>query len=129
MVLLDTNACLDFSLARSDRLRDRLEQAFDGGLAISAVTLAELRVGARADAATSKDDRLLDTLIQTVALLEFDASAAEHYGMIVRQVGMKRRGFDRLIAAHARSRDLTLVTNNEADFADVPGLRVENWTR
>ena len=127
--MLDTNACLDFSLARNDRLRDRLEQAFDGGLAISAVTLAELRVGAKDPAADPKDERLLNILIRSIALLEFDAAAAEHYGMIVRQVGMRRRGFDRLIAAHARSRDLTLVTNNEGDFADVPGLRVENWTR
>jgi tRNA(fMet)-specific endonuclease VapC len=126
--LLDTNACLDFSLARSERLRDRLEQAFDTGLAISAITLAELRVGAKAPGADPKDERLLDVLVRSITVLEFDADAAEHYGTIVRQVGVKRRGFDRLIAAHARSRDATLVTNNERDFADVPGLRVENWT-
>lgn len=126
--LLDTNACIDFSLARSDLLRDRLEHAFDAGLAISAITLAELRVGAKLSAADGRDERLLDILVRSVAVLEFDADAAEHYGTIVRQVGVRRRGFDRLIAAHARSRDLTLVTNNERDFADVPGLRVENWT-
>lgn len=128
MFLLDTNACIDFSLGKGDQLRDRLEHAFDGGLAISAVTLAELQVGAKSPAADPKDERLLDVLIQSIAVLDFDANAAEHYGMIVREVGVKRRGFDRLIAAHARSRDLTLVTNNERDFTDVPGLRVENWT-
>lgn len=127
--MLDTNACIDFSLGKSDRLRDRLEQAFDGGLAISAVTLAELRVGAKSPTAGQKDEQLLDVLIQAVTLLDFDAAAAERYGTIVRQVGVKRRGFDRLIAAHALSLSLTLVTNNERDFADVPGLRVENWTR
>jgi tRNA(fMet)-specific endonuclease VapC len=41
----------------------------------------------------------------------------------------RRASYDRLIAAHALSLDLTLITNNEGDFADVPGLRVENWTR
>ena len=126
--MLDTNACIDFSLARSDRLRDRLAQAYDTGVAISAVTLAELRVGAKNPAADPKDERLLNVLIRSVSLLDFDALAADHYGMIVREVGVKRHCFDRLIAAHARSRDLTLVTNNERDFTDVPGLRVENWT-
>jgi tRNA(fMet)-specific endonuclease VapC len=129
VILLDTNACIDFAKARSDRLRDRLEEAFEGGLAISAVTLAELRVGARASGADPQDSRRLDMLVRSLTLLDFDAAAAEEYADIVREVGVKRRSFDRLIAAHARSRGLLLVTNNERDFADVPGLRVENWTQ
>lgn len=128
MVMLDTNACIDFALARSDRLRDRLGKAFDDGLAISAVTLAELRVGASHPAADPEDERRLDVLIHSVTLMDFDAAAADDYGLLVRQVGVKRHSFDRLIAAHARSRGLLLVTNNERDFTDVPGLRVENWT-
>lgn len=128
MIMLDSNACIDFALARSQRLATRLEQAFDGGLAISAITLAELRVGARDPSAEPEDERRLDLLLQTVTLLEFDAAAADDYGVLVRQIGMKRNGFDRLIAAHARSRQLLLVTNNERDFAAIPGLRVENWT-
>jgi tRNA(fMet)-specific endonuclease VapC len=127
--MLDTNTCIDFAKARSDRLRDRLEQAFEGGLAISAVTLAELRVGAKAPGADPQDERRLDVLIRSLTLLEFDAAAAEAYADIVRKVGVKRRSFDRLIAAHARSRGLLLVTNNERDFADVPGLQVENWAQ
>lgn len=126
--MLDTNACIDFGLARSVRLRDRLEQAFDGGLAISTITLAELSVGAKHPTADPGDGRRLAMLIQLVTVLDFDAVAAEDYGVLVRQVGVKRRSFDRLIAAHARSRQLLLVTNNEADFSDVPHLRVENWT-
>jgi tRNA(fMet)-specific endonuclease VapC len=129
MILLDTNACIDYAKARSERLRDRLAAAFDQGLAISAVTLAELRVGAKAQGADSADARRLDALIKTIGLLDFDAAAAEEYADIVRQVGVRRRSFDRLIAAHARSRGLLLVTSNERDFADIPGLRVENWTQ
>lgn len=128
MIMLDSNVCIDFALARSDRLAMRLEQAFDDGLAISAITLAELRVGAKHPSADPEDERRLDLLLETVSLLEFDAAAADDYGTLVREVGMKRLGFDRLIAAHARSRGLLLVTNNNRDFADVPGLRVENWT-
>lgn len=129
MYLLDTNACIDFARARSERLRERLEQVFDAGLAISTITLAELRLGARADRADPNDDRLLDVLIRSIAALDFDADAAEQYAMIVRQVGVRRRSFDRLIAAHALSRNLVLVTSNERDFADIPGLRVEDWTK
>jgi len=126
--MLDSNVCIDFALARSDRLAVRLEQAFDDGLAISAITLAELRVGAKHPSAEPEDERRLDLLLETVSLLDFDAAAADDYGRLVREVGMKRLSFDRLIAAHARSRGLLLVTNNDRDFADVPGLRVENWT-
>ncbi len=56
--------------------------------------------------------------------LPFDAEAAEYFATIP----FKRGKFDRLIAAQALSRDLAIVTNNERDFADVPGLKVENWT-
>jgi tRNA(fMet)-specific endonuclease VapC len=125
--MLDTNACIDFALARSERLRDRLEEAFDGGLAISTITLAELRVGARQPSAGQDDERRLDVLVRSVEVLSFDAAAAAEYGLLVRQMGMKRHSFDRLIAAHARSRGLLLVTSNARDFADVAGLRVENW--
>lgn len=128
MIMLDTNACIDFARAKSDRLRDRLAGAFDAGLTISTVTLAELRVGTRSTTAEPDDARRLDALISFVAVLPFDEAAADDYGVLVRQVGAKRRSFDRLIAAHARSRRLLLITNNERDFADVPELRVENWT-
>lgn len=128
MIMLDTNACIDFARARSDRLRDRLEQAFDTGLSISTVTLAELRVGSRSESASPEDERRLDMLINVITVLPFDEVAADVYGGLVRQVGVRRQSFDRLIAAHALSRDLMLVTNDERDFTDVPGLKVENWT-
>lgn len=129
LYLLDTNVCIDFALARSDALRDRIRDAFAQGLSISAVTLAELRVGARHQGADPEDDKRLDKLVRVLALRDFDAAAAEAYGRIARQIGLKRRSFDRLIAAHAVALDLTLVTRDEVDFADVPGLKVENWSK
>jgi tRNA(fMet)-specific endonuclease VapC len=127
LYLLDTNVCIDFALARSDMLRDRIRGAFAQGLSISAVTLAELRVGARHEGADAADQKRLDTLVRVLNLRDFDAAAAEAYGRIARQVGVKRRSFDRLIAAHAVSLGLTLITRNEADFEGVPGLKVEDW--
>ena len=126
--LLDTNVCIDFALARSDRLRDQVRENFRSGLSISAITLAELRVGARHRSADPADDERLDNLISVLSLRDFDAAAAETYGQLAQAIGVRRRNFDRLIAAHAVALGLTLVTRNGSDFADVPGLVVEDWT-
>jgi len=127
LFLLDTNVCIDFALGRSDLVRDRIYTAYARGLGISAITLAELRVGARHQRTEPADEQKLDTLVRTLKLHPFDEAAATTYGALVRQIGIKRQSFDRLIAAHALSLGLTLVTRNEADFADVPGLKTENW--
>lgn len=63
-----------------------------------------------------------------VDVAPFDEVAASSYGRLVRQIGMRRGSFDRLIAAHALALGKTLVTNHVRDFADIPDLRVENWT-
>ncbi len=128
MYLLDTNVCIDFALARSDKLRDNIREGFPRGISISSITLAELRVGARDARAGPDDDQRLDDLIRILTLRDFDEEAAEVYGRLARQIGIKRRSFDRLIAAHALSASCTLITGNIKDFADVPGLKVENWT-
>jgi tRNA(fMet)-specific endonuclease VapC len=62
--------------------------------------------------------------VEEVPVLDFDYKAALAYA----QLPFKRASFDRLIAAHAVSQDLIVVTGNAKDFADVPGLKVENWT-
>jgi len=59
-----------------------------------------------------------------VPVLDFDLAAARAYATL----SFRRASFDRLIAAHALSRGLIVVTDNERHFADVPGLIVENWT-
>lgn len=128
MYMLDTNVCIDFARARSENLRDKMRENFASGLAISAITLSELRVGARESGDDTRDDELLDTLIRLIDVHSYDDAAADAYGRIARQIGIRRRNFDRLIAAHAVSLGLTLITRNARDFADVPGLTVENWT-
>lgn len=128
MYLLDTNVCIDFALGRSEPLSTRVREARPLGLAISAITLAELRVGAGAADADPDDDKRLDLLISTLTLAPFDRAAAEAYGRLGRTIGIRRKSFDRLIGAHALSLGLALVTNNAGDFSGIPGLRVENWT-
>jgi len=125
--LLDTNVCIDFLLGRSASLAERVGQAF-GGLAVSAITAAELRVGSRASSDPKGDMRRVDAFLAMLDVLPFDDRAAATYGAVVRQVGVRRKSFDRLIGAQALSLDVSLVTRNERDFADIQGLRLENWT-
>ena len=107
-------------------LLERLEAQSSGTLGMSVISYAELSVGARS--AKPEDERQLAALAQIVRIIVFDNRAAESYGRLIRQIGVQRRSFDRLIAAHALALGITLITNNEADFADIPGLKVENWT-
>ena len=97
---------------------------------MSAVTYAELRHGVERCPASDRSAarQALQRLVARVPVLPFDGSAAEAYGVIAAAVRDRRRdALDRLIAAHAVSVGATLVTNNEADFKDYPGLQVENW--
>ncbi len=126
--LLDTNVCIDFLLGRSDRLVTRMGEAF-GSFALSAITAAELRVGSSRSSDPAGDARRVDAFLAPLIVLPFDEQAAIAYGRIVRHVGVRRKSLDRLIGAQAVAADLTLVTRNIADFADISGLRVEDWTR
>ena len=70
----------------------------------------------------------LEVLLRGLPVLPFDALAALAYGRIIAQCGWGRgHDYDRMIAAHAISSDSILVTNNKADFRDIPGLSMENW--
>jgi len=125
--LLDTNVCIDFLLGRSARLAERMAAEFDR-LSVSAVTAAELRVGNRGSSDPVGDLRRVDTFLALLNILPFDDAAAHTYAEMVRLVGVRRRGFDRLIGAQAMASAMVLVTRNEKDFADIPGLTVEDWS-
>jgi tRNA(fMet)-specific endonuclease VapC len=96
---------------------------------LSALSLAELQRGIYRDPALSAIRQArLETLLRGLPVIPFDAVAALAYGRIIAQCGWARgRDYDRMIAAHAVSSGAILVTNNEADFRDIPGLRIENW--
>ena len=121
--LIDTNCCIYLFSAHYPQLRQRLAETDAGEIGLSVIVLAELAIGARLGKAP--DDERLGRLRQELPLLPFEEQDAEAYAGLP----FWRGRFDRLLAAHAVSRGLTLITNNEADFADVPGLRIENWTR
>ncbi len=129
--LLDTNICIYLLNVHPSQVVERFKTTPLGQVWMSVVTYAELRHGVercppqdRAGAAHA-----LQRFILRVPVLPFDEGAAESYGVLAAVVRDRRRDtMDRLIAAHAVSRGVTLVTNNEADFKDYPGIQVENWT-
>lgn len=120
--LLDSDICIYALLGRSEALRHRLSEQPEGAVAISAVTLAEVGVGYGAQIDEAEE---LKAFLSQVEVLPFEDSAARAYAALP----FRRGSFDRLIAAHAIATSRTLVTNKEADFSDVPQLKVENWTK
>jgi tRNA(fMet)-specific endonuclease VapC len=120
--LLDSNIVIAASLGIGDALRERMADCAEGDLVTSAIAYAEVVYGS----VRGKPPPIerLKVFLEEVPVLAFDPAAAEAYA----QLRFKRASFDRLIAAHAISLGLTLVTKNISDFADVPGLAVEDWT-
>ncbi len=120
--LLDTDCSIYAMMGSFPALRERLSQCEPGEVAISAISFAEIIMGE--GQGLPPDMPVIDMFMNAVPMLSFDELAARAYA----NLPFKRRSFDRLIAAHALSIGATVVTNNPSDFADVPGLMVENWT-
>ncbi len=122
--LLDTNICIyllqDLDSAPADRAMLRLEACGVDRVLLSAVTAGEILIGA-----TRRGDwNDAQEFMSQFEILPFDEECAAHYA----KLPFKRASFDRLIAATALAHGLTIITNNEQDFAAIPGLSVENWT-
>jgi tRNA(fMet)-specific endonuclease VapC len=125
--LIDTNIAVHARDGTDVVLRE-LEK-HGGEVLLSALSLAELQRGIYRDSKfTAIRQARLDVLLRGLPILPFDAAAAFVYGRIIAQCGWaKGRDYDRMIAAHAMSSGCVLVTNNEADFRDIPGLSIQNW--
>lgn len=129
--MLDTNICI-YAQKGISAVIERMRDETHNGLAISAITLAELRHGIEGSNAYDKNVQRLNGLLNIVDVIPFDGRAAAHYGQIaayLRKNGMPIGTMDMLIAAHARSLGLTVVTNNIREFERVPDLKIENWLK
>ncbi len=126
--LLDTNIC-SAHMKSASRLTHRFIQHM-GRLAIPSVVLAELRAGAYMKADPSRLLTQIEALLGFVEVIDFDSSCAEEFGKvrgILHRQGISVQPIDLLIASVGIAHDLTLVTNNTADFIHIPGLRLEDW--
>jgi len=119
--MLDSNVVIAVAAALDRAIAQRVATHGEGDLVMSAVTYAEVLLGSASGKHPFPDG--LQTFIEEVPVLPFGDRAAWAYASLP----FRRGSYDRLIAAHALSEDLTLVTYNDRDFRDLPGLRVENW--
>lgn len=120
--LIDADCAVYAMTARYESLRKRLIACAPGDVAISTISFAEVALGTENGKPPASE--VLEAFVAAIPLLPFDEAAAREYA----RLPFKRARFDRLLAAHALSLGVTVITNNESDFADVPGLVVENWT-
>jgi len=119
--LLDSNVLIAIGLDTDDKIVARAGQCDEGDIVTSAIVFAEVLHGSERGKPPPLE--VLALMAEEIPVLPFDDKAAKAYA----SVPFKRASYDRLIAAHAVSHGLIVVTANEADFADVPGLVVENW--
>ena len=127
--MLDTNICVYIIKKKFESVMKHLEIKHEG-LVISAIVLAELEHGVAASAYPERNALALIRFMVVARCLPFTHRATGEYGRI--HADLQRRGkmigaLDMLIAAHAKSEGLTLVTNNIKEFERVEGLTLENW--
>src|SRR5262245_54428801 len=128
LYMLDTDT-VSFAIRGAGGVGAALRGRAPSEVCISAVSLAELRYGA--DHRQSKKlHGLIDVFTGSVSVVPFDEAASAAFGKIgaaLTRAGTPIGELDTMIAAHALSLDLTLVTNNTKHFNRVPKLRLENW--
>ncbi len=129
--MLDTNICIYVIKRQPLQVFKRLAKLEQGSAVMSVATYAELRAGLEIQSTNRmQDERALAVLINRIPVLPFTEADAASFGILRAAVRDRNRDtMDRLIAAHALSVGVTLVTNNEADFKDYPGLVIENWVQ
>ena len=128
--MLDTNICIYAMKNKPEQVLQRLRNELNSGVCISSITLAELEYRMKHSSNPIKNEQALLRFLVPLSILPFGTAAASEYGEIcacLQSSGTPIGPLDMLIAAHARSEGMTLVTNNVREFERVPDLEVENW--
>ena len=128
--LLDTNVCVDILSRRYPSVTERVRISSPQDLCLSSVVVAELRYGADRSQRRAENHERIDILTAEIQCLDFDLAAARVYGRIrstLEAEGSPIGPYDMMIAAHALSQGLIVVTDNEREFRRISGLEVENW--
>lgn len=126
--MLDTDT-VRYAIRGAGRVAERIVEHSRADLCISAITLAQIRFGAERLNAR-RLNRSIEEFVHDMAVLPFDEPCARTYGKLAATLASRGDAiddFDAMIAAHAITLRVTLVTNNTRHFARVPGLRTANW--
>ena len=129
--LLDTNICIYIAKQKPRAVLARFERMRPGDVGMSVITYLELLYGAWKSERKDENVALIQELERLIPVLPLDAIAGRHFGRV--RADLERKGssigaYDLLIAAHAMSLGLTLVTNNAREFRRIAELTLENWT-
>lgn len=130
--MLDTDTCIALIKRRPPELIKRLQAKAVGDVGLSSITLAELRRGVVKSERRDQNRAALDQFLLPLDVAPFDELAADSYGDV--RADLERNGtpigpLDTLIASHALSMNVTLVSHNTREFKRVKGLRVDDWLK
>jgi tRNA(fMet)-specific endonuclease VapC len=128
--MLDTNICIYLIKQKPADVLERFRQTDLSEISISSITLSELFYGVSKSSKPEQNFMALTQFAAPLEILPFGGEAAQYYGDI--RAHLEKRGtpigsLDMLIAAHALSLSITLITNNVKEFNRVPNLKIENW--
>jgi tRNA(fMet)-specific endonuclease VapC len=129
-LMLDANICIYIINRRPEAVLERFLEYEVGDIGLSSITLSELRYGVAKSRHRAQNTAALDEFIIPLEVVPFDEAAALAYGDIraaLEGAGTPIGAMDLLIAAHAVSMRVSLVTNNVREFERVPGLHVMDW--
>lgn len=128
--LIDTDICIYIMNRRPIKVIKKFKQFEPGEIGVSTISVSELQFGVAKSMRREENAIRLEEFLSPFEVLPYDQNAAKTYGDIrfgLENIGRPIGSLDMLIAAHALSRNLVLVTNNEKEFKQIESLKVENW--
>ena len=128
--LLDTNICIYLIKQKPPEVLQKFNTYQVGDIGISSISVAELKFGVQKSQFPNKNDRALEKFLLPLQIVDFNRAAADTYGTVramLEKKGTPIGSLDTLIAAHALSLGVILITNNEKEFNRVPNLKLDNW--
>jgi tRNA(fMet)-specific endonuclease VapC len=128
--MLDTNICIAIIKQKPKDILQKFSAYQVGDICISSVTLPDLRYGVAKSKYQEKNQAALDEFILPLEVVDFDEPATMYYGTL--RASLEKQGtpigaLDMMIAAHALSLNVSLVTSNTKEFSRVLGLQVIDW--
>ena len=129
--LLDTNILSDLIKHPAGTVAQQIATVGEAAVCTSIVVACELRYGGAKKSSTALSEKI-EQLLSMIDVLPLEADADREYGMIrssLEKVGATIGANDMLIAAHALSQSLTLITGNTSEFSRINGLKLENWLK
>ena len=130
--LLDTNICIYIIKKKPAEVFEKFKNLTIGNVGISSITLAELQYGIEKSSNSEKNREALEKFLTPIEIIDYGYEATVEYGKIraeLEKKGITIGPLDMLIASHAKSLNVILVTNNVREFKRIAGLRIENWAK